>query len=626
MEELIPNYTKEDFLESTAPYEWLAHFKDDRLKLKQMTTIMSAKASAVKVRNFVAMFKAYMEGVNAKNAPSYNVTEFTEQPLELECGGWMCDDFGVTGTDRFGMEVVACNHPIMPVKRFVNVDTGIEKLKIAYRKNKQWRSVVADKKTLASNNSILQLADYGVAVNSENAKYLVRYLTDIEHLNYDRIEEVNSVGRLGWIEDYGFSPYVESLEFDGELAYRQFFESVRAKGKADVWMNLAKKVRQGNAITRLVMAASFSSVLVKPCNALPFFVHLWGGTEAGKTVALMLAASVWANPQMGAYIHTFNGTTVSQELSAAFVNNLPLILDELQIVKEKKDFDQTVYTLSEGVGKSRGAKAGGLQKVSAWQNCILSSGEQPISNASSGGGAINRVIEIDCKDMKLFNDPVGAVEIMKSNYGYAGRLFVELLQVEENRQRAVSLQKEVYKAMSGGETTEKQALAASIILTADKLIDEWIFRDGQTLCFDDIVSFLSTKKQVSPNERALEFLYDYISINQNRFDVNKYGDYQGEIWGMYDERFTYIIQTQFSRIMREEGYNPTAFLSWAKRNGIIVCDRERYAKNKKISGKTCRCIWLKNMQEESDESGFVGEAEQYNPFSEHETVTQVTRP
>lgn len=68
MEELIPNYTKEDFLESTAPYEWLAHFKDDRLKLKQMTTIMSAKASAVKVRNFVAMFKAYMEGVNAKNA------------------------------------------------------------------------------------------------------------------------------------------------------------------------------------------------------------------------------------------------------------------------------------------------------------------------------------------------------------------------------------------------------------------------------------------------------------------------------------------------------------------------------------------------------------------------------
>lgn len=626
MEELIPNYTKEDFLESTAPYEWLAHFKDDRLKLKQMTTIMSAKANAVKVRNFVAMFKAYMEGVNAKNAPSYNVTEFTDQPLELESGTWTCDDFGVTSTDRFGMEIVACNHPIMPTQRLVNVDTGIEKLKISYRKNKQWRSIMADKKTLASNNSILQLADYGVAVNSENAKYLVRYLTDIEHLNYDKIDEVSSVGRLGWIDGYGFSPYVEELVFDGELSYKQYFESVRSEGSLTEWMKLVKKVRKGNPITRLILAASFSSVLVKLCNALPFFVHLWGGSEAGKTVGLMLAASVWANPKMGEYIHTFNGTAVSQELSAGLVNNLPLILDELQIVGDKKDFDRTIYTLSEGVGKSRGAKTGGLQKVSSWQNCILSNGEQPISSGSSAGGAVNRVIEIDCKDTKLFDDPVGTVETIKQNYGYAGRMFVEILQIEENMLHAVNVQKELYRSLSGGEATEKQAMAASIILAADKLIDEWIFMDGQTLCFDDIVPFLSTKKQVSPNERALEFLYDYISINQNRFDVNKYGDYQGEIWGMYDDRFTYIIQTQFSRIMREEGYNPTAFLSWAKRNGIIVCDRERYAKNKKISGKTCRCIWLKNMQEESDESGFVGETEQYNPFSEHETVTQVTRP
>ena len=36
--------------------------------------------------------------------------------------------------------------------------------------------IISDKKTLASNNSIIQLADYGVAVNSENAKHLVKYL------------------------------------------------------------------------------------------------------------------------------------------------------------------------------------------------------------------------------------------------------------------------------------------------------------------------------------------------------------------------------------------------------------------------------------------------------------------
>lgn len=626
MEELIPKYTKEDFLESTAPYEWLSKYKDNKLKQKQLTTRLAAQARAVKVTNFVALFQSYMESMNTKDAYSCNVTEFEEQELELECSGWTCDEFGVTGTDRFGMEFVACNHPIMPVQRLVNIDTGIEKLRIAFRKGKQWRYITSDKKTLASNNSILQLADYGVAVNSENAKYLVRYLTDIEHMNYDKIAEVNSVGRLGWIDGYGFSPYVDELVFDGELSYKHYFDSVCSKGSYSKWLELAREVRNGNPITRLMLAASFSSVLVKPCSALPFFVHLWGGSEAGKTVGLMLAASVWASPRMGDYIHTFNGTAVSQELSAGFVNSLPLILDELQIINDKKDFDKIIYTLSEGVGRSRGAKAGGLQKVTSWQNCILSNGEQPISGAASAGGAVNRVIEIDCKDLKLFRDPVEAVEIMKKNYGFAGRQFVEMLQEEDNMQHAIEVQKSLYRALSVGEATEKQAMAASVILAADVLVEEWIFKDGKLLAFDDIVPYLSTKKQVSANERALEFLYDYISINQNRFVTNKYGEYQGEVWGTYDETYTYIIQTQFSQIMREAGYNPTAFLSWAKRNGVIQCDRERYAKNKKIFNKACRCIWLKNLQEDSASSDFVGVSDGYNPFFEREMVTQITLP
>ena len=572
----------------------MAEFKDDKLKLKQMTTRLAEQARSVKVLNFVALFQSYMEAIRTKNVYSSSVTEFEEQELELECSGWTCDEFGVTGTDRFGMEVVACNHPIMPVQRLINIDTGIEKLRIAFRKGKQWRYITSDKKTLASNNSILQLADYGVAVNSENAKYLVRYLTDIEHMNYDKIEEVNSVGRLGWIDGYGFSPYVDGLVFDGELSYKHYFDSVRARGSYEKWLDLAREVREGNPITRLMLAASFSSVLVRPCNALPFFVHLWGGSEAGKTVGLMLAASVWASPKMGDYIHTFNGTAVSQELSAGFVNSLPLILDELQIINDKKDFDKIIYTLSEGVGRSRGAKAGGLQKVTSWQNCILSNGEQPISGAASAGGAVNRVIEIDCKDLKLFRDPVEAVEIMKKNYGFAGRQFVEILQDEENMQHAVAVQKSFYRALSAGEATEKQAMAASVILAADALIDEWIFKDGKLLKFDDIVPYLSTKKQVSANDRALEFLYDFIAINQSKFSINEYGEFGNEIWGITKPSHTYIIKTMFDKIMQNEGYNPTAFLSWARRNNIIEFESGHNTKRVRVNGNQCRCVCIKN--------------------------------
>ena len=155
-----------------------------------------------------------------------------------------------------------------------------------------------------------------------------------------------------------------------------------------------------------MLAGSFSSALVEPLGTLPFFIHIWGTTEKGKTVALMLAASVWANPKMGEYIHSFNSTAVAQEMAAGFVNSLPLILDELQMIKERKEFDQLIYQLTEGVGRVRGKrKTGGLQKVHTWQNSILTSGESPITNASSGGGAVNRIIELECDNDMLFENP-----------------------------------------------------------------------------------------------------------------------------------------------------------------------------------------------------------------------------
>ena len=47
-----------------------------------------------------------------------------------------------------------------------------------------------------------------------------------ENLNFDLIQELKSVGRLGWINGNGFSPYVKDLVFDGNENFRSFFQSV----------------------------------------------------------------------------------------------------------------------------------------------------------------------------------------------------------------------------------------------------------------------------------------------------------------------------------------------------------------------------------------------------------------
>lgn len=593
--EVIPKFTKEQFLQGTEPFEYVHKFKENKLRHLQMINIVSENAKEYGIRNFQKMYKNYAGLVDSQNGIlDENVTEFEGQEQELICGEWAADDYGIIGRDRQGFEVVACNHPVTIIQRLINIDTGMEKLKLAFKKNKQWRYVIADKETLASNSKILQLAGCGIAVNSENSKFLVKYLADLENMNYDKIEELNAVSRLGWIENYGFSPYVEDLVFDGNLNYKHFFESVSQKGSFESWIEEVKEIRKrGNVITNLMLASSFSSILVSICGALPFFVHLWGGTEAGKTVALMLAASVWANPVVGKYIHTFNGTAVAQELSATFVNSLPLILDELQILKDRKDFDNMIYFLCEGVGRARGQKTGGLQQIGSWQNCILTTGEMPISNNSSGSGAVNRIIEIDCKNNKLFADPVSTVAFVKKNYGYAGKEFVKMLTAEENAEYARAIQKECYAELTSGESTEKQAMAASVVLTADRLIEEWFFKDGIRLKIADIEPFLSTKSEVSAHERALDFLYDFVSMNTNHFDNGRNAEYlTGEVWGAIDDNYIYIVNAAFNRIMQNEGYNPTAFLSWAREQGIIKTQGGKNTRSKRILGNVCRCVWL----------------------------------
>lgn len=601
--EVVPVFTQEDFLTGTAPYEFVYQYKDNRFAQGRIINIIGINAEAVKVKNFKGLYKEYEKSLNSNSLLTGNTTQFDGQEIELYCDKWIADEGGVsTYMGETKGEVYACVHPILPVQRLVNIDTGIEKLKIAYRKGKQWRYVIADKKTLASNNSILALADVGVAVTSENSKYLVKYLHDVENYSYDIIPEKNSVGRLGWIEGEGFSPYVDELVFDGDANFRTYFESVQEHGKFEKWLDMAKQIRKGDISARIILAGSFASVLVKPLGGLPFFIHLWGGTEVGKTVGLMLAASVWANPEVGRFIHTFNSTAVGREKSAAFVNSMPLIMDELQIVKDRKEFDKDIYMLSEGAGRTRGNKNGGVDKTPTWSNCILTSGEMPITGTSSGGGAVNRIIEIECLK-KLFEDPRAVADTAKKNYGFAGREFVEILQDDGNMELAEQVFKQFYTTLSESDTTDKQALAAALILTADQLVTDWIFKDNQAITTAEIAKFLQSKAAVSVNQRAYEYLCEYVVQNKNKFCGESIDT---EVWGKIPDggREVWIVRREFDRICADAGYNGKALLSWLRDNGKIELSAQKgFTKSKRINNIPCNCVIMAFPDEEpiSDE-------------------------
>ena len=596
---VIPEYTAEQYLNTSEPYEFLYQYKENKFMLKQLLQKMKAKAGAVGVKCFVALFDAYCQ-MQAKQQGVIleNSTQFDGQELELFSGEYICDDLGVMIQDKYGFENIICRHPIMPVRRLVNVDSGEERLQIAYRKGRFWRTLIAEKSTIASSNKILDLASNGVLVTSENAKALSKYLLEIEDLNYETLPEQKSVSRLGWVGG-GFSPYVDDLVFDGENNFKNIFNAVKSSGSREKWIDTMKSLRAEKTAGRLFLAASFASVLLEPCGVLPFFVHAWGGTEVGKTVGLMIAASVWASPKAGDFITTFNSTLVGQEMMASFLNSMPMCIDELQIQSSAgvKDFDKTIYQLTEGIGKTRGAKTGGLQKVNTWRCCFISNGERPISNANSGGGAINRIIEFECTD-KVYSDLVGICNLVTNNYGFAGREFVEYLQQEGASDRVRALQKEYYQKLLKTESTEKQTLSASVILAADHLATELFFNDGNNLTVTDMVKIMTKKDDVNVNMRAYDYILDLIAVNPNKFKTNDFGEYQGEVWGKIDGNHIYIIKSVFDREMGNQGFNSTAFLSWAKRMDLLVCDANKRTKKARITNGATNCVCIIKKNEE----------------------------
>lgn len=592
--EKIKEFTREQFLHSVEPYEFAYQYIDDPFTLERILEEMSALALSVKVRNFKKLFKSYVatQKANSGIIVANSSTQFEDQPLELNCGQWLADDTGIYMSSQFG-EVCACTHPVLPVQRLVNIDTGVEKLQLAYRKSKHWRRIIVEKRTIASNNSIVELSNLGIAVTSENARYLVKYLHDIETLNYDLIPERSAVSRLGWIDGEGFAPYVEDLVFDGDANFRHYFESVKAVGSFEKWLKLAKEIRKGRAPARIALAAAFASVLVRPLSCLPFFVHLWGGTEGGKTVALMLAASVWASPEMGKYIHTFNSTAVGMEKAAAFCNSLPLILDELQIVSSRKSFDEDVMKLAEGVGRTRGNKSGGVDITPTWANCIITNGEMPITGSTSGGGVVNRIVEIECID-RLFDEPREVVDIIKRNYGHAGRLFVEILQKEKILDSVRDMYKFFYDELCKNDTTEKQAMAAAAILTADAVSTVYIFKDDAALSVEDIAPFLQDKSTVSVNQRGYDYLCEYIVANANRFERDGVAlpDEHGEVWGRIRPGHVSIIRSIYNRICADSGFNQQALLSWLKQKNLILHNGKNLTSGERINGIPTQCVKL----------------------------------
>ena len=604
-------YTQDDFLYTEKPYEAVYVYKDDPFMHSLKVEQMAQRASEVGVKTFKGLYKSYVktrEMQRGANVIINNPTAFTGPYMQLEAGKYNVDDGGVYLKDESANYHIICHHPIIPIECLQNIDTGEEKLNIAYRTRGEWQEKIVSKEILYNSRNISQLVKCGIDVSSETAKELVSYFQEIESLNRNYLPLKKSVGRLGYISGAGFSPYVEGLMFDGEQNYSTIFNAIKSHGSYEKWKKVAIDCREKSLIAKIFLAASFASVLIQPLGGLPFFVHLWGvDSGTGKTVALMLAASVWGNPEMGEYIQTFNSTVVGHERTAAFLNSLPFLIDELQLSKDghgKSRFD--VYQLAQGVGRSRGTKTGGIERTPTWRNTILTTGESPIVGGSAGAGAVNRVIDIECSANNIvIADGMAVSAAVKQNYGYAGMEFVKKLMSKGAMDQAKEIYNDYYKELCKFDTTEKQAMAAAMILTADLLAEAAVFGTDKPLRVEEVAQFLQSKKSVSAGERGYQYMCDWVAANSKRFVAGE--DNNGEVYGVIDDNYAYIIRSKFCEVADKQGYDTRALLSWLKANGKILTRGRNNTKGKRINGVNVECVVLRLPDGDMESEYYIAE-------------------
>lgn len=543
-----------------------------------------------------------------------NYTDF-EGPYEnMYCGSWIAGETGIYAQNMATVEQIACYHPILPIERLKNLETGEEKIKLAFKRNGRWEEIIIPKTMITSASKIVVLSGRGVAVTSENAKLLVRYLSDVENRNTGQIAVQYSSSKLGWIKKE-FLPYDTEITFDGDSRFRQLFENIGEHGNRDKWYEHVKSLRQsGRMEIKLMLAASFASVLIHQIGALPFFVDLWGETEGGKTVTLMLAASVWANPAESAYIGDFKTTDVALEAKANMLNHLPMILDDTSKKNRRieENFEGVVYDLCSGKGKTRSNRDIGINTESHWNNCILTNGERPLTSYVNQGGAINRILEIECGE-KVYKDPQQTADTLKQNYGFAGKDFVEVIKAMGS-DAVREIQKDFQQQLFDDEKMQKQSISLSIILTADKITTDTLFKDGQYISIDEAKKVLIDRNELSDNERCYRYIMDKVAMNGMRFD----DDTNCEKWGIIKDGYAVFYTQSLDELCKIGGFSKKAFLSWANKKNLLSHSNGANTKPTRINGTVCKCVWLKIeevSEVETDENGWIKVDEQMKlPF------------
>lgn len=539
------------------------------------------------------------EAIDLNRINEHIPTAIEDAPIRLrQPEGWIFSEKGISCIDeKTSMPYVVCRTPILITRRLRSMETGDEKVEIAFKRDGEWHSTIHPRSVIFQARSITCLADQGCTITSENARLVVRYLEKLEAENIDIIERSDSASTFGWQSSTKFLPgLADNIILDIEPSLRGWASAYCQSGTFEAWKAMVAPHRERDRF-RFILAAAFTAPILRIVRQRIFFVYNWGGSKGGKSAALKAALSAWGDPER--LMVNFNATQVALERMAGFYCDLPLGIDERQLAGNNQGaIEKIVYMLASGTGKVRGSKSGGLQALQTWRTVILATGEEPITTETSQTGVSTRVLEIYGPPFEDERQAGLMHQSASENCGWAGIDFVKRvidLGDEAIRDRFGAMLDYVYSQNNGKNGSHAAGIAA--VATADALIDEWFFgstKDEAERRAKAMAAYIvqenaeNTVRDV--NETALQYIADWVSSNDKGFTGDGYGQRLGEIEG----QAAYVFPSILNKVIADGGFSVRKTLKYLAEQGVIEAYKDngtvRYSQKRRFGGKSVRFV------------------------------------
>ncbi len=315
---------------------------------------------------------------------------------------------------------------------------------------------------------------------------------------------------------------------------------------------------QKHDLLALSIAASLAAPLLKPSGQRSFVLHLWGGTGGGKSSSLTAAMSIWGQPDR--LKGSFNATNVGLENRLGLMNGLPLGINELQLAN--KWLRNVVYQISDEVGRTRGAMAGGLRKTLRWQTVAITNGEEPIVADNAAGGETTRTLEFEGRPIDDEKAASDLYNVLDKNFGHVGQEFIVRLisELEKNPALIRDMHASWIEMIDRDDRIKSHINSMALCAVSHSLAQTWLFGIDRTEALMNTTRLMKTLIALLPSpaeggetDREMRFICDLIWANKHRFRAADRVLESVESWGLIEDGCCYFIPTILKRELQYKG-------------------------------------------------------------------------